>query len=168
MVTRTLGALLGVLVLSLPAYAQDHELGKQIFEKKGNCSTCHGANATGTPLAPNLRDSVWLNIDGSVEQIIGLVKTGVPKPKRHPAPMPPMGGAKLKDAEIEAVARYVASLEKVASTSSSSPMGRCAASSHHLARTERRRTHAPAWATAAAHGSAPSPGNPRCGRNRMQ
>lgn len=168
MVTRTLGALLGVLVLSVPVSAQEHQLGKQIFEKKGNCFTCHGTNATGTPLAPNLRDSVWLNVDGSLAQIIAVVKSGVAKPKQHPAPMPPMGGAKLKDAEIDAVARYILSLGKVAATSQHSPMGRCAASSGHAARTERPPHRGPAWATTVAHGAAPWPGNPRCARNRMQ
>lgn len=168
MVIRTLSALACMLVLSLPANAQDHQLGKQIFERKGNCSTCHGPDAAGTALAPSLRDTVWLNIDGSVEQMIELIKRGVPKPKRHPAPMPPMGGAQLKDAEIEAVARYIASLQTAAATNPGSAMGHCAASSRHAARTERQRNHQPAWAAAAALGSAPSPGNPHCGRNRME
>ena len=166
MVIRTLAALACVLTLTLSARAQDNALGRQVFEKKGNCYTCHGQNALGTPLAPNLRDSVWLHIDGSVGQIIEIVKSGVPKPKQHPAPMPPMGGARLKDAEIEAVARYITSLTKVAATSRHSPRDRCAAIARHSARTETLPHHAPAWATNVALAPAASRGNPRCGLNR--
>ena len=84
--------------------------GQKIFKGKGLCYACHGQDARGTPLAPNLTDSEWLNIDGSLAAIVGLVKAGVPKPVKHPAPMPPMGGAKLSKAEIDAVAAYVKSL----------------------------------------------------------
>lgn len=89
---------------------QQQDQGKSVFMGKGNCLTCHGANAKGTPLAPNLTDSTWLHVDGSETQIVALIRTGVAKPKQHPAPMPPMGGAKLTDAEIAAVAKYVVGL----------------------------------------------------------
>lgn len=102
--------LLSVAVLLGAASAAAAQDGKAIFMKKGNCATCHGPMAQGTPLAPNLTDSTWLNVDGTIEQITALIKSGVPKPKKHPAPMPPMGGAKLSDAEIAAVAKYVLSL----------------------------------------------------------
>jgi mono/diheme cytochrome c family protein len=101
-------ALLGVLVVSDGLAAQD--AGRKVFEGKGLCYACHGKDGRGTPLAPNLTDSEWLNIDGSLPAIIGLVQKGVPKPLRYPAPMPPMGGAKLSREEIEAVAAYVKSL----------------------------------------------------------
>lgn len=86
------------------------EQGKKIFTGGGNCSTCHGANAKGTPLAPNLTDSTWLQIDGSLPAIVKLIHTGVPQPKQHPAPMPAMGGAHLSEAQVCAVADYVFSL----------------------------------------------------------
>jgi mono/diheme cytochrome c family protein len=89
--------------------------GKKIFTGKGNCYACHGADAKGTPLAPNLTDTTWINIDGTRAAIEGLVKAGVPKPKEHPAPMPPMGGASLKPEELQAVAAYVWSLSHTAS-----------------------------------------------------
>lgn len=89
--------------------------GKKIFTGKGNCYACHGADAKGTPLAPNLTDTTWINIDGTLASIEGLIKTGVPKPKEHPAPMPPMGGASLKPEELQAVAAYVWSLSHTAS-----------------------------------------------------
>jgi cbb3-type cytochrome c oxidase subunit III len=82
--------------------------GQQIFTTNpGICVTCHGPDAKGTQLAPNLTDSEWLNNDGTYNGIINTVKTGVPTPKAAPAPMPPMGGANLTDDQIKAVAAYV-------------------------------------------------------------
>ncbi len=91
---------------------QDPQLGQKIFTGKGNCYTCHGANAKGTPLGPDVTDGAWLNVDGSLEGIEAIVRSGVPAPAKHPAPMPPMGGAKLADDEVKAVAAYVFSLSK--------------------------------------------------------
>lgn len=86
-------------------------MGQTIFSGKGNCMTCHGPDATGTALAPNLTDATWINIaDGSWDNIQQVVRNGVPTPKEHPSPMPPMGGAQLSDQEIQAVAAYVYSL----------------------------------------------------------
>ena len=85
--------------------------GQQIFAGKGMCLTCHGPTATGTPLAPNLTDAEWLNItSGDWAEIQTIVRNGVPTPKQHPSPMPPMGGAQLSDQEIQAVAAYVYSV----------------------------------------------------------
>lgn len=87
--------------------------GAQIFTGNGNCFTCHGPDATGTPLAPNLTDSEWINIaDGSWSNIQQVVRNGVPTPKEHPSPMPPMGGAQLNDQEIQAVSAYVYSISQ--------------------------------------------------------
>lgn len=93
------------------AAAQD-TAGEAIFKGKGLCHVCHGADATGTPLAPNLTDDVWLNTDGSVEGIIEIVTNGVPQPKEYPAPMPARGGADLSEEEVAAVAQYVSSLSE--------------------------------------------------------
>lgn len=84
--------------------------GKKIFSGQGNCYTCHGADAKGTPLAPDLTDTTWLQIDGSYDAIVGLITKGVPQPKEHPAPMPPMGGAQLSQEQVCAVGAYVYSL----------------------------------------------------------
>ena len=83
--------------------------GKQIFTGKGNCFTCHGMDATGTQLAPDLTDSEWLNVEGepSWDAIQQVVRSGVQNPVQHPSPMPPMGGAQLSDQEVQAVAAYV-------------------------------------------------------------
>lgn len=81
--------------------------GDKIFHGPGNCYTCHGVDAKGTQLAPNQTDSIWINIDGSYASIMQTVKTGVPNPKEHPAPMPPMGGAQLTDEQVKDVAAYI-------------------------------------------------------------
>jgi mono/diheme cytochrome c family protein len=86
--------------------------GRLIFGGAGNCFACHGSSATGTPLAPDLTDAQWLNIDGSYASIIPLVRNGVPHPKQYPAPMPPMGGAQLSNEQVCAVAAYVYSLHR--------------------------------------------------------
>ena len=92
------------------ATAEDVTAGQQIFTSTGNCYTCHGPDAKGTALAPNLTDGEWLNIDGSFASIQQNVKTGVPQPKQHPAAMPAMGGANLSDDQVRQVSAYVWSL----------------------------------------------------------
>lgn len=84
--------------------------GRSVFSSTGTCFACHGANARGTALAPNLTDAQWLDIDGSYASIAGLVRDGVPSPKRHSTPMPPLGGAALSPAQVCAVSAYVYSL----------------------------------------------------------
>jgi cbb3-type cytochrome c oxidase subunit III len=85
--------------------------GEGIFHSNGNCFTCHGADAKGTPLAPDLTDDQWLNTTGhNYEEIVGIVTNGVAQPKQHPSPMPAKGGAALTEAQVHAVAAYVYSL----------------------------------------------------------
>jgi mono/diheme cytochrome c family protein len=92
--------------------AQDTAAGRAIFTGKGACFACHGPEAKGTPLAPNLTDTTWINVDGSLESIVKLITEGVPNPKNAPAPMPAKGGAPLTDAEVQAVASYVFALSR--------------------------------------------------------
>lgn len=98
--------------VALPAGVTQDEVtqGQQIFTSTGNCFTCHGPDAKGGQLAPNLTDSEWLNVDGTFDQIQDVIKNGVPTPKQHPAPMPAMGGAQLSDDQVKQVAAYVYSL----------------------------------------------------------
>ena len=91
----------------------DVALGDKIFHGKaggGTCFSCHGQDAKGTTLAPDLTDSKWLNTDGSQKGIQSIVTSGVAKPKEHQAGMPPMGGAKLSPDQVQAVSAYVYSL----------------------------------------------------------
>lgn len=83
------------------------EQGREIFTGPGICYTCHGQNAKGTSLAPDLTDDEWLNVDGSYDQIVELVKTGVPEPVEHPSPMLPKAGTNISDEQVNAVAAYV-------------------------------------------------------------
>jgi mono/diheme cytochrome c family protein len=88
-------------------------LGDSIFKGQaagGICYTCHGMDAKGTALAPDLTDATWINTDGSLEGIVTVITNGVAQPKSHPSPMPPMGGAQLTQDQIRAAAQYVYSL----------------------------------------------------------
>ncbi|HEX6309099.1 MAG TPA: cytochrome c [Longimicrobiales bacterium] len=83
--------------------------GEQIFNQQ-ICFTCHGANGVGTPLGPVMTDQEWLNVDGTYEAIVEVVRTGVAQPVQYPSPMPPMGGIQLSEDQIRAVAAYVYAL----------------------------------------------------------
>jgi len=88
-------------------------MGDSIFHGQaggGTCYVCHGQDAKGSAVGPNLTDGEWLNNDGTLAGITGTIKSGVPQPKKAPAPMPPMGGASLSDDQVKAVATYVHSL----------------------------------------------------------
>jgi cbb3-type cytochrome c oxidase subunit III len=80
--------------------------GKRVFETT-TCFTCHGMDASGSALAPSLRDQDWLNSDGSFDGIMGVVRSGVPQPRQYPAAMPPMGGGQLSEDQIRNVSAYV-------------------------------------------------------------
>lgn len=82
--------------------------GRQLFTGQGGCHACHGPQATGTQLAPDLTDDEWINLSGpDMNSVVQLIKSGVPQPVEHPGPMPPMGGANLTDEQVEALAAYV-------------------------------------------------------------
>ncbi|HKJ93002.1 MAG TPA: c-type cytochrome, partial [Longimicrobiales bacterium] len=94
------------------ATAQMVSAGQKIFHGSGNCYTCHGQDAKGTPLAPDLTDNTWIHFPKrpTLAEVDSLVHAGVAKPKEHPAPMPAMGGASLTDKQAKDVAAYVLSL----------------------------------------------------------
>jgi mono/diheme cytochrome c family protein len=93
--------------------AQSVALGDSIFHGQvggAACTACHGQDAKGTPVGPDLTDKEWLHSDGSLEGITKTIVSGVPQPKNAPAPMPPKGGAQLSDDQVKAAAAYVYSL----------------------------------------------------------
>ncbi len=102
-------AVLSGQALKLPegVTAKMVEEGQKIFAGSGTCLTCHGEKGLGTPVAPNLSDDKWLNIDGTFDAIVKLVNTGVPQPKEHMVPMLPRAGIELTDEQVRAVAAYV-------------------------------------------------------------
>ncbi len=83
--------------------------GNQIFHGPGNCYTCHGMDAKGTSLAPDLTTTTHLWVS-DYPSYVKLVTAGVPTPKQHPAPMPPKGGSQITDDQVKAVAAYEWSL----------------------------------------------------------
>jgi cbb3-type cytochrome c oxidase subunit III len=85
-------------------------LGDRIYHGQvaaATCTGCHGANAKGTPLGPDLTDAQWLWGDGSYASISKTITTGVPQPKQYRSPMPPLGGAQLGSDQVSAVAAYI-------------------------------------------------------------
>ena len=91
-------------------------LGDSIFRGQaanGICFTCHGPDANGIQgMGPNLRDNQWLNTDGTLTGIAGIVRAGVPQPKQATVPMPAQGppSGPLNEQQVRAVASYVYSL----------------------------------------------------------
>jgi mono/diheme cytochrome c family protein len=85
-------------------------LGNRVFHGEvadGTCGGCHGSDAKGSPIAPDLTSGKWLWSDGSVQGLETTIKNGVPEPKAHPGAMPPMGGVDLSKADLDAVSAYV-------------------------------------------------------------
>ncbi|GMR13810.1 MAG: hypothetical protein BMS9Abin29_2029 [Gemmatimonadota bacterium] len=87
-------------------------LGKTIFEGPGTCFACHGATGEGTPIAPNLTDDEWLHVDGSYEQLLAVIDTGVQETKEFPGLMMPRGGSGISDEDLRAVTAYVWALSR--------------------------------------------------------
>ena len=86
--------------------------GEAVFTGAGICFTCHMAGGVGGPLAPNLTDDEWLNIEGSYESIVQNIMTGVLEPIEFPGLMPPKGGSPITDEQVEAAAAYVWTLSQ--------------------------------------------------------
>lgn len=101
------------MMMDMPAGVTQEMIaeGKTIFESTGLCLTCHGVDAKGTTLAPDLTDDVWLIISGrNYDEIVANIMNGVAQPKEHPSPMPAKGGSSITDEQVRAVAAYVWSL----------------------------------------------------------
>lgn len=101
------------------ATAEMVALGDRVYhgqEGGATCTGCHGANASGSVLGPNLTSNKWLWSDGSFAGIEKVIADGVPQPKQFRSPMPPMGGAQLTKEQVSAVASYVWALSHRAST----------------------------------------------------
>ena len=94
--------------LPVPPGATEAEVkaGEALFRGK-TCTGCHGADAKGTPLGPDLTAGTWLWGDGGLASIRSTIDKGVAAPKQYRSPMPARGGAGLTDAELQAVSAYV-------------------------------------------------------------
>jgi glucose/arabinose dehydrogenase/cytochrome c5 len=80
--------------------------GQRIF-RSATCSACHGPDATGSAVGPDLTRGTWLWSDGSLSGIHDTIAKGVPAPKQYRSPMPPMGGSQLSAEDLAAVSAYV-------------------------------------------------------------
>jgi glucose/arabinose dehydrogenase/mono/diheme cytochrome c family protein len=117
------GAAEAIANLPVPAGAtkQMVALGERIFHGEvagAACTGCHGADAKGTPLGPNLTDTHWLWGDGSYASIAKIITDGVPQPKQYRSAMPPLGGAELTPDQVSALAAYIWALSHRAPASS--------------------------------------------------
>jgi mono/diheme cytochrome c family protein len=84
------------------------EQGRELYLRA--CVMCHGENGGGNALGPSLIDRQWLEGNGSFDEIIAVVRDGVPVPKEFPVPMPPRGDGSFTDEQIRAVAAYTSSI----------------------------------------------------------
>jgi mono/diheme cytochrome c family protein len=85
-------------------------LGERVYHGQkdgGTCAGCHGADAKGTSVGPNLTTGKWLWGDGSLAAIEHTITVGVAQPKASTGVMPPLGGAELPQSDVAAVAAYV-------------------------------------------------------------
>ncbi len=89
------------------------EEGRELFSGGGICHTCHMEDATGGPLAPDLTDEVWLNVDGEYGSIVEVIKTGVAQPIEALGSMLPRAGMPLTDEQVEALAAYAYMLSRM-------------------------------------------------------
>jgi mono/diheme cytochrome c family protein len=92
------GAQAGRLPTPTRAMPDEVALGDRIYYGQvggAPCEGCHGTNAKGTPLAPDLTSNKWLWGEGSLASITQIITNGVPNPKNYRSPMPPKGGAQL-------------------------------------------------------------------------
>jgi mono/diheme cytochrome c family protein len=94
----------------------DSAAGDSLYRGRGRCLTCHGANAEGLArLGPDLRDTVWLNTDGSVAGIRRVILEGVAEPRQTPIPMPSFV-SQLSPRQAEQLAVYVYTLSHSGAT----------------------------------------------------
>src|SRR5260370_17674099 len=88
-------------------------LGRRVYEGQvasAPCAGCHGTDAKGSPLGPDLTSGQWIWGDGSLAATPHPIPLRVPRPKPYGPPTPPMGGAQLSPAHLPAVAAYVGAL----------------------------------------------------------
>lgn len=86
--------------------------GKKLFESKGLCFTCHGQGGEGL-LGPTTRlaGRPLVHTKPTVADISALIRAGIPATSSTSGQvMPPRGGSRLTDAEVELVATYVKDL----------------------------------------------------------
>ncbi len=91
------------------------ETGEQAFVS-ARCTNCHQEDGTGGERAPNLTDADWLHCDGSIEGILAVLKSGVPRDKlkdpNRRFGMRPATNSIEDEETLAALAAYVRSLSQ--------------------------------------------------------
>lgn len=100
---------------------EDFLAGQEVYSGAGLCFSCHAPNGRGGFLGPDLTDKEWVHIDGSIDQIAGIIAGGVGTPVGFPEPMPAMGGSELGDTAIRSLALYVWTLSQGEDASGGTP-----------------------------------------------
>ena len=108
--------------------AADSAAGDYLYHNsRGRCITCHGTRGVGGgSLGPSLRDSVWVDTDGSANGIASIIRDGVAEPKGGTARMPAFG-RQLDETQITRIAVYVYSLSHRGAMAKDSASARAAA-----------------------------------------
>jgi cytochrome c oxidase cbb3-type subunit 3 len=88
--------------------------GKAIFVK--NCVSCHGPEAQGASICPNLTDEYWIH-KGGIKDIFKTIKNGVQEKGMIP------WGQQLSNAQIAAAATFIKSLQESHPANPKSPQG---------------------------------------------
>lgn len=103
-VTCILPAAIAAILLSAALLAVDKPDGSAVYKEK--CSMCHGPDGKGFAAikTPNMTDPKW-QASVSDKEMMEVIKNG-----KKGTPMPAFAD-KLKDDEIQAVAKYVRSLD---------------------------------------------------------
>ena len=107
--------------------AVDSAIGDSLYQKsRGRCLSCHGPRGAGNAsLGPSLRDSSWVDTDGSVAGIATVIREGVAVPKAGTARMPAFGN-QLDSTSIHRLAVYVYSLSHPGQIAADSAAARAA------------------------------------------
>ena len=101
--------------LTLLTDAASISAGKDIFTAM-NCATCHGTNAEGNVIGPNLTDNYWLH-GCKFTEVFNLIKNGFPTKGMTAFK------AQLSDEKIQKVASYVISLKGSNPPNAKAPQG---------------------------------------------
>ena len=96
---RRVALLVALLLLAVPAAAQDLDASRRTFETR--CGRCHGADGNGTEMGPPILQRITTRDD---TQLATLIHDGVPLRGMPPNPMP--------DAEAAALVRFLRSIQK--------------------------------------------------------
>lgn len=51
--------------------------GRKVFHGRGGCFACHGGKLQGGPIAPALTGPKWLHVDGSLNEILNRIRSGM-------------------------------------------------------------------------------------------